>query len=72
MIDIRVQESDFDLGTEYSAFAADDSVGAIVSFIGKVRDMNLGQGVSALHLEHYPGMTEKALHAIAQEATERW
>ncbi len=72
MIDVRVQQQDFDLGTEYAAIANDDSVGAVVSFVGKVRDMNLGQGVNALHLEHYPGMTEKALHQIAAEAKSRW
>jgi molybdopterin synthase catalytic subunit len=72
MIDIRVQQQDFDLGVEYSNIADDTAVGAVVSFVGKVRDMNLGQGVTSLHLEHYPGMTEKALHAIAEEAIERW
>lgn len=48
------------------------SVGAIVSFVGLMRDINEGDTVSALFLEHYPGMTEKALEAIVAEARERW
>jgi molybdopterin synthase catalytic subunit len=47
-------------------------VGAVVNFIGYVRDLNIGQTVNELFLEHYPGMTEKALEQIAEEARERW
>ncbi len=70
---IRVQEADFDLGAELAALRAGDArVGALASFLGLVRDINDGAGVSEMTLEHYPGMTEKALAAIVQEAEERW
>ena len=70
---VRVQEADFDIGAELGALTAGDArVGAVVSFVGLVRDLNDGQGVSALHLEHYPGMTEKALEKIVAEARQRW
>ena len=48
------------------------SVGAVACFVGTVRDMNQGTGVSTMFLEHYPGMTEKALQAIADDALSRW
>ena len=48
------------------------AVGAIVSFIGTVRDMNEGDQVATMELEHYPGMTEKALEAIVERAKQRW
>lgn len=68
-----VQAEDFDLTTEYAKLVADDhSIGAVVAFIGKVRDLNLAQDVVALELEHYPGMTEKVMHKIAQQAASRW
>ncbi|KNX41172.1 Molybdopterin synthase catalytic subunit [Roseovarius tolerans] len=70
-MDIRVQEAPFDLGVEANAFAARQSgMGAVVTFTGIVRD--LGGDLSAMEIEHYPGMTEKALHAIADEAANRW
>lgn len=70
---ISIQEADFDLGAELTALRAGDArVGALASFVGLVRDMNEGQGVSAMTLEHYPGMTEKALAAIVAEAQQRW
>ena len=47
-------------------------IGAVVSFVGLMRDINEGDDVSGLFLEHYPGMTEKALQAIIDEARERW
>jgi molybdopterin synthase catalytic subunit len=47
-------------------------IGALVSFVGLMRDHNEGAAVSAMTLEHYPGMTEKSLHAIAEEAARRW
>ena len=71
---IRVQHEDFDPGAELerlrSGLQAD--AGAVVSFIGLVRDLNEGENITAMTLEHYPGMTEKALDAIAAEATVRW
>ena len=70
---VRVQEADFDLSTELTAVKAGDArVGALVSFVGLVRDMNHGTGVSEMTLEHYPGMTEKALEEIVAEAQGRW
>lgn len=70
---IRVQTQDFDVNDEYQVLVTNNSAdGAIVTFVGQVRDQNLGQDVVGLHLEHYPGMTEKALEKIAQQAFERW
>ncbi|RZS80471.1 molybdopterin synthase catalytic subunit MoaE [Pigmentiphaga kullae] len=69
---ISVQTSDFDAGAEIAALRADPSVGAVVSFVGTVRDINEGDSVSTLTLEHYPGMTEKALADIVRQARERW
>jgi len=70
---IRVQTEDFDLGSEVARLRAGDArVGAVVSFIGTVRDMNDGSGVSEMELEHYPGMTEKALEDIVAQAKARW
>ena len=66
---VRVQEADFDLGAEIAALRAGrPSIGAVASFIGTVRDVNDGSGVSELELEHYPGMTEKALANIVDAA----
>jgi molybdopterin synthase catalytic subunit len=70
---VRVQEADFDLNAELTALrAGDPRIGALASFVGLVRDINDGTGVSEMTLEHYPGMTEKALEAIAEEAKTRW
>jgi len=70
---VRVQEADFDLNTELTAVrAGDPRVGALASFVGLVRDINDGTGVSEMTLEHYPGMTEKALEAIVADAKGRW
>ena len=69
----RVQTEDFDLSTEVAALRANNpKVGAIVSFVGTVRDLNEGASVAEMELEHYPGMTERALEAIIAEARERW
>ncbi len=71
--EISVQEADFDVGTETAALTAGDArAGAVASFVGLVRDVNDGSGVSEMTLEHYPGMTEKALAAIVAEAKARW
>ncbi|MDB5727774.1 MAG: moaE [Noviherbaspirillum sp.] len=70
---IRIQTHDFDLSTELAQLRAQDArVGAVVSFIGTVRDMNEGAGVAEMELEHYPGMTEKALEQIVAHARARW
>jgi molybdopterin synthase catalytic subunit len=70
---IRVQTDDFDLSTEVAKLrAADRRVGAVCSFIGTVRDMNDGSQVAEMELEHYPGMTEKALEDIVSQAKGRW
>ncbi|HJW56049.1 MAG TPA: molybdopterin synthase catalytic subunit MoaE [Burkholderiaceae bacterium] len=70
---IRVQTDDFDLGAEVAQLrAADRAVGAVVSFVGTVRDMNDGATVAEMELEHYPGMTEKALEDIVAKAKARW
>ena len=70
---IRVQEEDFDLGAQLHRMRlAVDGIGAIASFVGIVRDINDDRDVSAMTLEHYPAMTEKALNAIVHDARERW
>ena len=68
-----MQREDFDIGAEIAAFRrADPAIGAIASFIGLVRDVNDGDAVGGMTLEHYPGMTEKALAGIVAEAKARW
>jgi len=70
---VRVQTEDFDAGFEINQLRrARRDVGAVVSFIGQVRDINEGDEVSQLTLEHYPGMTEKSLEAIITQARARW
>jgi molybdopterin synthase catalytic subunit len=70
---IRIQEQDFDLTTEVKSLRENDArVGAIVTFVGTVRDMNDGSEVKGMILEHYPGMTEKSLEEIIQQARSRW
>ncbi len=69
---VSVQFDDFSVGAEYDCLAQGTSSGAVVTFVGKVRDMNLGDNVIGLSLEHYPGMTEKALGEICDEAEKRW
>ena len=72
-VKIRVQSEVFDLGAEVDAMRAGRTdIGAIASFVGLARDMNEGSGVAAMTLEHYPGMTEKALAALVDEACSRW
>jgi molybdopterin synthase catalytic subunit len=73
MTTVRVQEADFDIGTEVAALRAQNpKVGAVACFVGTVRDLNEGSAVQTMELEHYPGMTEKSLEAIARQARERW
>jgi molybdopterin synthase catalytic subunit len=71
---IRVQQEDFDTGAELERLRGklQGNTGAMVSFIGLVRDLNEGDAITGMTLEHYPGMTEKALAAIVAEATDRW
>ena len=70
---VRVQTEDFDVSAELAALRADNAkVGAVVSFVGTVRDVSDGEQVAAMELEHYPGMTEKSLMAIGEEARRRW
>ena len=70
---VRVQTEDFDLSTEVAALRAQNpKVGAVACFVGTVRDINEGETVQTMELEHYPGMTEKSLEAIVDAARERW
>jgi molybdopterin synthase catalytic subunit len=70
---VRIQTQDFDIGVEIAALRrGNPGVGAIASFIGCVRDVNAGDPVSKMSLEHYPGMTEKAIDAIIAQARTRW
>lgn len=71
-IQISVQEQPFDQNAVYQWLSEQHSVGATVIFVGKVRDLNLGDEVSSLYLEHYPAMTEKALREIVEQAKARW
>lgn len=72
-IEIRVQDKTFKPGDELDRWCAlSHGAGAVVSFVGLVRDLNLGDQVSGLHLEHYPGMTEQSLQGIAKEAIAKW
>lgn len=72
---VSVQTEDFDLSTETAALrAADGGIGAVVAFVGTVRDLTHGQpqAVSLMELEHYPGMTEAAIEAMIDEACRRF
>jgi molybdopterin synthase catalytic subunit len=70
---VRVQQAAFDIGAEIDRMRAGDArIGAIATFVGTVRDVNDAANVSALVLEHYPGMTERALGEIVDDAKSRW
>jgi molybdopterin synthase catalytic subunit len=70
---VRVQAEDFDVGAESAALRRNNpAIGAIASFVGIVRDVNEGDAVSEMTLEHYPGMTEKAIEEIIDQARGRW
>ncbi len=70
---VVVQTADFELGAELAALRAGDAnIGAVASFIGTVRDRNDGLGVSSMELEHYPGMTERAIEAMIDQAVKRF
>ncbi|WP_413284783.1 molybdopterin synthase catalytic subunit MoaE [Vibrio sp. MA40-2] len=69
---VSVITEDFSVADEYAQLAEGTSAGAVAMFSGKVRDMNLGDSVIGLTLEHYPGMTEKSLNDICDQAFQRW
>ena len=70
---VSIQTEDFDVAAEIAALrSGDGNVGAVCSFIGTVRDRSEGSAVSAMELEHYPGMTEKAIEAMIDEALRRF
>lgn len=70
---ISVQTEDFDVSHELAQMrGSNPAIGALVNFIGLVRDRNDGREVHAMELEHYPGMTEQSLTAIAEQAQQRW
>ena len=70
---VRVQGEDFDAGREIAALREGNAqVGAVAAFVGVVRDMNDGSAVADMELEHYPGMTEKAIAEIIEQAKSRW
>ena len=70
---VRIQTADFDLSTEVAALRrGNPAIGAVASFIGTVRDVNDGGAVAGMTLEHYPGMTEKAIEEIIAQARARW
>jgi molybdopterin synthase catalytic subunit len=72
-VTVRIQREDFDVARELERLRGGDArVGAIVSFVGLVRDVNEASEVRTMTLEHYPGMTEKALAQIVEEASSRW
>ncbi|MDP1900463.1 MAG: molybdenum cofactor biosynthesis protein MoaE [Rubrivivax sp.] len=73
MTRVSIQSADFDLGAEVAALRAGDAgVGAVASFVGTVRDRSDGAGISQMELEHYPGMTERAIEAMIDEALRRF
>jgi len=72
-VPVRIQHEDFDAGAEIARLrAGDPRIGAVASFVGVARDRNDGATVSTMALEHYPGMTEKAIEAIVEQARARW
>jgi molybdopterin synthase catalytic subunit len=72
-VTVRIQAEDFDLSTEVAQLrAANPKVGAVVTFVGTVRDLNEGESVAEMELEHYPGMTEQSIAAIIEQARQRW
>jgi len=72
-VPVRIQTEDFDIAREIAALRGSDArIGAIAAFVGLVRDINDAATVNTLTLEHYPGMTEKALDDIVDQARARW
>jgi molybdopterin synthase catalytic subunit len=72
-VSVRVQREDFDAGAEIARMRrGNPKIGGIAAFVGVVRDMNEGDPVAGMTLEHYPGMTERSIEAIITEARARW
>src|SRR5690242_2213046 len=72
-VSVRIQTQDFDIGEELRAMRqGNPAIGAIASFVGCVRDVNEGDAVSEMTLEHYPGMTERSIEDIIRQARGRW
>jgi molybdopterin synthase catalytic subunit len=72
-VTVRVQTADFDAGQEIARMRlGNPRIGAIAAFVGVVRDLNEGEAVSGMTLEHYPGMTERSIETILEEARTRW
>ena len=70
---VRIQSEDFDAGAEMAAMRkGNPAIGALASFVGVVRNANEGDSVSEMTLEHYPGMTERSIEEIVQQARGRW
>ena len=70
---VRIQTADFDVSAEIAALRrGNPKIGAVASFVGIVRDVNEGDAVAGMTLEHYPGMTEKAIGEIVDQARGRW
>ncbi len=70
---VRIQTADFDAGAEIAKLRADNpKIGAVASFVGVVRDVNDGDSVTEMTLEHYPGMTERSIDEIIRQARGRW
>ena len=69
---IRIQQQDFDVAEEYARLSQGGNTGAVVTFVGRVRTEDNGRDIASLTLEHYPGMTEKTLQAVADQAHSRW
>jgi molybdopterin synthase catalytic subunit len=73
VFDVRIQHDDFDVSQELTAVRRGDAgVGAVCVFVGTVRDRNGGSGVASMELEHYPGMTEKSIQAMIEQARQRF
>ncbi|MCC5853162.1 MAG: molybdopterin synthase catalytic subunit MoaE [Alkalimonas sp.] len=70
-ISVLVQHEDFSMADEYAQLSRDSSCGAVVTFCGLVRELSISK-LHSMTLEHYPGMTEQALLAIAEQAQQRW
>lgn len=70
---VRVQQTPFDVGTQYAAFVEKDrAAGAVACFVGRVRDINDDETIETLELEHYPGMTERVMTQVLEDARLRW
>lgn len=70
---VRIQSADFDVGAEIAKLRRDNPrIGAVASFVGVVRDVNDGEPIAAMTLEHYPGMTERSIEEIIDQARARW